>query len=99
MNKNGFINRLAEEAGLPLGKAKVVTNAIIQIITKEMTGGVPISFSGFGSFQPIYQAERLARNPKTGAPVMIKERNTVKFKAGTILLQNVNSVKSQPSKE
>lgn len=91
MNKNGFTDRLAKEAGLSAAKAKAVTNAMIQIITEEMTGGIPISFMGFGSFQPVHQTERLARNPKTGVLVMIKERKTVKFKAGKILLQNVNN--------
>lgn len=91
MNKNGFTDKLAKETGLSAAKAKVVTNAMIQIITEEMTGGIPISFMGFGSFLPVHQTERLARNPKTGVPVMIKERKTVKFKAGKILLQNVNN--------
>lgn len=95
MNKNEFTDRLAEEAGLSAAKAKAVTNAMMQIITEEMTGGVPISFMGFGSFQPVHQAERLARNPKTGVPVMIKERKTVRFKAGKILLQNVNNVRGK----
>ncbi len=95
MNKNGFINKLAEETGLPVVKARDVTNAMIQIVTKEMASGIPISFIGFGSFQPVRQAERLARNPKTGVPVMIKERSTVRFKAGKILLQDVNAVKGK----
>ena len=34
MNKNGFIDRLAKRTELSSGKAKVVTEAMIQIITE-----------------------------------------------------------------
>ncbi len=95
MNKNGFIDRLAKRTELSSEKAKVVTDAMIQIITEEMIGGIPVSFMGFGSFQPIQQVERLARNPRTGVPVMIKERKTVKFKVGKRLLQNMNAAKGK----
>lgn len=94
MNKKGFIDRLAVEADLSAKKAQIVTNAMMQIITEEMTAGTPVAFAGFGSFQPVHQSERLARNPKTGTPVMIKKRTTVKFKAGKLLLQNVNTVRA-----
>ena len=58
-----------------------------------MIGGIPGSFMGFGSFQPIQQVERLARNPRTGVPVMIKERKNVKVKVGKRLIQNMNAAK------
>ena len=39
---------------------------------------------------PRPQTERLARNPKTGTPVMIPARTTVKFKPGKYLLDAIN---------
>ncbi|MCD8243437.1 HU family DNA-binding protein [Parabacteroides distasonis] len=45
---------------------------------------------GFGSFVPWQQSERLARNPKTGEEVMITPRVSVKFKAGSDLLKELN---------
>lgn len=40
---------------------------------------------------PRPQTQRLARNPKTGTPVMIPARTTVKFKPGKFLLEAMNA--------
>ncbi|WP_301042593.1 HU family DNA-binding protein, partial [Parabacteroides goldsteinii] len=39
---------------------------------------------------PRPQTSRLARNPKTGTPVQIPARTTVKFKPGKFLLEAMN---------
>ena len=46
---------------------------------------------GFGTLIPRPQTQRLARNPKTGTPVMIPARTTVKFKPGKFLLEAMNA--------
>ena len=45
---------------------------------------------GFGTLIPRPQTSRLARNPKTGTPVQIPARTTVKFKPGKFLLEAMN---------
>jgi DNA-binding protein HU-beta len=37
---------------------------------------------GFGTFKKIYRKERNGRNPQTGEPIKIMEKNVVKFWAG-----------------
>lgn len=91
MNKTSFINELALRCDLNKKKSQEITNAMILIITQEMQSESSISFAGFGSFKPVNQHARLARNPKTGEPVMIKERRSVKFKPGSYLLNDMNS--------
>ena len=46
---------------------------------------------GFGTFTLWSQSERPGRNPKTGIPVTIPSRNSVKFKPGKGLLEYLNS--------
>lgn len=49
-----------------------------------------ITLIGFGTLIPRPQTSRLARNPKTGTPVQIPARTTVKFKPGKFLLEAMN---------
>lgn len=90
MNKAELIEALADKTGLRRKDAKDVLDAYISIITDRMCNREEVNLVGFGSFVPKLQTERLARNPKSGEPILIPERTTVKFKAGKILLDTVN---------
>ena len=73
-----------------LVQSLVVVNALPTVVAKGIREGESISMKGFGSFVPWQQSERLARNPKTGEEVMITPRVSVKFKAGSDLLKELN---------
>lgn len=90
MNKAELIEALASKTGLQRQDAKKALDAYIEIVTEQMTKKEEITLIGFGSFIPRPQSQRLARNPKTGEPVMIKPRTTVKFKPGKYLLEAMN---------
>ncbi|MDD4515557.1 HU family DNA-binding protein [Massilibacteroides sp.] len=90
MNKADLIEALASKSGLAKQDAKKALDAYIEIVTEQMTKKEEITLIGFGSFIPRPQSQRLARNPKTGEPVMIKPRTTVKFKPGKYLLEAMN---------
>lgn len=90
MNKAELIEALAERAGLQKTKAKKVLEAYIEIVTEKMAQDEEIVLIGFGTLIPRPQNTRLARNPKTGVPVQIPARKTVKFKPGKFLLEAMN---------
>ena len=78
MNKAELIEALADKTGLQKQEAKKVLDAYIEIVTERMSENEEI-------------VQRLARNPKTGTPVMIPARTTVKFKPGKFLLEAMNA--------
>lgn len=80
MNKAELIEALAQRSGLQKQKAKKLLEAYVDIVTEAMSHNEEIVLVGFGTLIPRPQTERLARNPKTGTPVMIPARTTVKFK-------------------
>ena len=82
MNRGELVQSLVEETGLPKN--------VVRAVAKGIREGESISMKGFGSFVPWQQSERLARNPKTGEEVMITPRVSVKFKAGSDLLKELN---------
>ena len=85
MNKAELIEALADKTGLQKQEAKKVL-----IVTERMSENEEIVLVGFGTLIPRPQTQRLARNPKTGTPVMIPARTTVKFKPGKYLLDAIN---------
>ena len=93
MNKAELIAELAEKAGLKKQKAAKVLDAYMEIVTEKMSNNEEVVLIGFGTLIPRPQTSRLARNPKTGEPVMIKPRTTVKFKPGKFLLEAMNGKK------
>mgnify|MGYP003079260424 CR=1 FL=1 len=90
MNRGELVQSLVEETGLPKNVVRAVVNALPTVVAKGIREGESISMKGFGSFVPWQQSERLARNPKTGEEVMITPRVSVKFKAGSDLLKELN---------
>lgn len=90
MNKAQFIEALANKGDMTKSEAKRNLNICLDIITECMQNNEEIVFSGFGTLLPWSQTARMARNPKSGIPVMIQPRTTVKFKAGKYLIQAIN---------
>lgn len=90
MNKAQFIEALAGKTKLSKSDAKKALEAYMDIVEECMCKKEEIVLIGFGTLVPWPQNSRLARNPKTGTPVMIQPRTTVKFKPGKYLLEAIN---------
>ncbi|MEG1545514.1 MAG: HU family DNA-binding protein [Tannerellaceae bacterium] len=90
MNKAELIEALSKKAGLQKQEAKKILDTCIEIVTEQMVKKEEIVLVGFGTLLPRPQTSRLARNPKTGTPVTIPPRTTVKFKPGKYLLDAMN---------
>lgn len=75
-----------------------LTTADVDIAVKEMLDAIAASLArgarteirGFGSFDLEYRAPRKARNPKTGAPVLVGAKRVIHFKAGKELRERVD---------
>lgn len=90
MNKAELIEALAQRSGVQKQKAKEMLDAYVDIVTEAMSRNEEVVLVGFGTLAPRPQTERLARNPKTGTPVMIPPRTTVRFRPGKFLLEAIN---------
>ena len=97
MNRAELIEALAEKSGLSKQKAKKVLESYMEIVTEKMSQNEEIALIGFGTLIPRPQSSRMARNPKTGTPVRIKARTTVKFKPGKFLLEAIKIIPTHSS--
>ena len=90
MNKAELIDQMAAQAGLSKADAKRALDAFVDTTTNALKKGDRVALVGFGSFGVSQRNARTGRNPQTGAPITIKAKKVVKFKAGSDLAGSVN---------
>ena len=91
MNKNEFVDQLANNAGMPKKDAERFLNSFVNTATTALNNGEKIQLVGFGTFEVKERAERKGRNPKTGEEITIPASKNPSFKAGKALKDSVNS--------
>ena len=65
------------------------TDIILNEIKRALKRGDRVELRGFGVFSTNIQKARLSRNPKTGEPHKISDRNVVSFKASKKLRESL----------
>ena len=86
MTKADLIDKMAKDAKISKVAAGTVLDSFMVNVTKALKKkDGKVTLVGFGTFMKVRQKARKGRNPQTGAPIKIKARNVVKFKAGKAL--------------
>ena len=85
MNKSELIAGMAADSGLSKVDAERALNAFLGQVEKAFKAGDKVQLTGFGSFEIKERAERIGRNPQTGAEVKIPASKAPVFKAGKSL--------------
>jgi DNA-binding protein HU-beta len=90
MNKQQLIAKIAGDTGITKAAAAAAVDSLLDGITRSLKKGEPVAFVGFGTFKTAQRKARVARNPRTGAPINIKKRRVARFTAGKALKTAVN---------
>ena len=85
MNKAELIDSIATRLGDNKKAATEAVEAVIDTITRTVAKGEKVAITGFGIFEKVERAARIARNPATGAQVKVKKTSVPKFRPGTQL--------------
>jgi len=62
---------------------------MVNKMTEALGAGERIEIRGFGSLSLVERLPIMGRNPRTGEPVALPKRHSVRFKAGLDLRQRV----------
>ena len=73
-------------------ESDVVVCAIFDAIVRAVRSGDRVEIRGFGTFHTRQRRGRIARNPKTGAPVEVPPKRIPFFKPSKELRQLINSL-------
>ena len=80
MNKAQFVEAIALDAHLTKVEARKAVDAMIRVTVQSLREGERLTLTGPGTFSVQQKAERVGRNPRTGAAVKIPPRKVIKFR-------------------
>lgn len=98
LNKNDFINIIANKFNITKVEAEKVIGYFTSGIEEVIAKGDKLTLVGFGSFYIADNKAREGRNPRTGEVLNIAASKTPKFKAGLDLKKLCNSDTSNKKK-
>ena len=89
MTKSDFIAAYAEKTKETKKRAGELVDTFLEQIQTNLVKGNQVQFIGWGSFEVRKVAEKMGKNPKTGAAIKIPAKKAVKFKVGKKLAEKV----------
>jgi DNA-binding protein HU-beta len=90
MNKNEFIDRVADLSNMSKADATRAVDAVFDAITAALKKGDDVRLVGFGTFSAAARKAREGRNPRTGETIQIPASTQPKFSAGKGLKDALN---------
>jgi integration host factor subunit beta len=93
MNKSDLMEKLSNEADLPLKKADKLVTLVFLEMSEALAKGERVEIRGFGSFKIKHYDGYTGRNPKTLEAVEVKPKKLPFFKCGVELKRRINSQK------
>ncbi|MEM9170387.1 MAG: HU family DNA-binding protein [Pseudomonadota bacterium] len=90
MNKNEFIDKVADAASMTKADAQRAVDAVFDSITQALCDGDDVRLVGFGTFSAAKRAARDGRNPRTGETIKIPASIQAKFQPGKGLKEALN---------
>lgn len=90
MNKNEFIDRVADLSNMSKADATRAVDAVFDAITSALKKGDDVRLVGFGTFSAARRKAREGRNPRTGETIQIPASTQPKFSAGKGLKDALN---------
>ncbi|MDT8327392.1 DNA-binding protein HU [Roseovarius gaetbuli] len=90
MTKTQLVAALADEMGSDKKTATGALDAVIAIITKEVSAGGAVTLPGVGKIYCRERPERMVRNPATGEQMKKEADKVVKMTIAKALKDSVN---------
>ncbi|MCK4711406.1 MAG: HU family DNA-binding protein [Marinosulfonomonas sp.] len=90
LTKTQLVAALAEEMGVDKKSANGALDAIIAIITREVSGGGAVTLPGVGKIYCRDRPARMVRNPATGEQISKEADRVVKMTIAKALKDSVN---------
>ena len=91
MNKNELIEAVAAQTFAKKADTRIMLDVLLREIRAAVRRGEPVRLGGFGTFEPVHRAARLARNPRTGEPVPMFGRTVPRFRPSPLFREAVET--------
>ena len=91
LTKTQLVATLAEEMGTDKKSANEALEAIVAVMTREVSNGGAVTLPGVGKIMCRERPERMVRNPATGEQIHKDADKVVKMTIAKALKESVNS--------
>ena len=91
MTKTQLVAALAEEMGVDKKSAGGALEAVVSLITREVSAGGAVTLPGVGKIYCRERPERMVRNPATGEMLKKDADKVVKMTIAKALKESVNN--------
>jgi len=91
ITKKELVDRIAESTQAKRVLVKATVQNFLNEVISELAKGNRLEFRDFGVFETRDRAPRMAQNPKTLEQIHVSGKRVVKFKAGRLMRQKLNS--------
>ncbi len=89
VTKNDMVIQIAKQTEIEQQKVKQIVQMTLDSIIEILVEEGRIELRNFGVFEVRTRKARKARNPRTGAEVMVGSKKVVTFKAGKIMEERI----------
>ena len=89
MDKKELTEIISKKTGISKRDAEESLTVVLEEITKQLSNGGEVVFTGFGKFVVNKRKERMGVNPQTKEKIKIPATKVPKFKPGKILKEAV----------
>ena len=90
MTKAELVTVMAERANLSKKEAEKALKAFTDVVAEELKKGEKVQLVGFGTFEVAERAERKAKNPQSGAEMIVPACKQPKWKCGKAMKSLLN---------
>lgn len=91
MNRPELVEAVASRENFDTHDCGQIVDAVLEVISMQMTEGEIVNIRGFGKFTPKLSPATRRRNPQTGGTVDVPEKTAVRFAASKTLKDRVNA--------
>lgn len=92
MNKTEFIRAIGKESGISQRVVRDVLNAEESVLYNTIGSGEDVVMFNGLKFRCVEQAERNARNPRTGETIVVPQKKNIKMKASKRIKDIINGI-------
>jgi integration host factor subunit beta len=93
--KRELVRRVALKTNHKQNVAKDIIQSFLDEVVEELARGNRLEFREFGVFDIMQKKARVARNPRTGAAVMVPAKTVVHFKVGRLMKEKVKRIEAE----
>jgi DNA-binding protein HU-beta len=90
MNREQLVMSIADKTGMSKKAVSEMLNAFIETVTGALRQDDKVTLVGFGTWMMREFKARKARNPQTGAEMMLSAKKVVRWKASKKVQDSMN---------